>query len=484
MNIRHCPAVLAAILCVSGPGIATAAPVTASGIEMAGYDGGALPDGQAAITVKVQVLLDRAGISPGVIDGIRGGMSRSAISAFERRSGLPADGVMDEAVWAALQPFAGGAMTVDYTITEADAAHLTREIPTDYLEKANMTTLGYTSVAEKLGERFHMDEDFLVALNPGIALVPGNTIKVIAPSKPLRAKVAQIFVEKGTNRVAAYDDEGHMVVNYPATIGSSETPSPSGTHRVRAVAMNPEYTYNPSINFTQGNNTSVLTLPPGPNGPVGSVWIALTKPTYGLHGTPNPAGLFRGQSHGCVRLTNWDAEELAYMVQPGTTTVEFLEPGTSLADVMGEATGVSRAVQAAANAAARVAAPDAAAPENAGSLTLLSSRAPARKPVAISGQDAVAAGAVSEAPPDTQTAGSPAAIPGKGGETVSTPAAVPVDPLTAAVEAATSDIPEVEVTAPGGPQPAATQLPAGMGGFVLPQSDGAATETTPGAAGD
>ena len=315
------PAILAAIL----PGMVAAAPVTAAAIEAASYGGGALPGGQSPLTVKVQVMLDRAGTSPGVIDGIKGGMSRSAIAAFERRSGLPADGQMDAQVWAALQPFAGGAMTMDYTITDADAANLTQHIPNDYVEKANMTSLGYTSVAEKLGERFHMDEKFVAALNPGVPLVPGSTIKVIAPSKPIKAKVARIFIEKGTNRVAAYDSEGHMVVNYPATIGSDETPSPSGTHKVRAVAMNPEYTYNPSINFTQGENKSVLTLPPGPNGPVGTVWIALTKPTYGLHGTPTPSRLFVNESHGCVRLTNWDAEELAHMVQPGVTTVEFLE---------------------------------------------------------------------------------------------------------------------------------------------------------------
>ena len=368
-----------AALSLSVPGVAGAAPISADAIEAATYGGGELPSGQSALTAKVQVMLDRAGVSPGVIDGIKGGMSRSAIAAFERRSGLPADGAMDPQVWAALLPFAGGAMTTSYTITDADVTHLTTHIPTDYLEKANMTSLGYTSVAEKLGERFHMDERFIAALNPGVALTAGATIQVIAPSKPLRAKVARIFIEKGTNRVAAYDAEGHMVVNYPATIGSAETPSPSGTHKVRAVAMNPEYTYNPAINFTQGTNKSVLVLPPGPNGPVGTVWIALSKPTYGLHGTPTPSRLFVSESHGCVRMTNWDAEELAHMVQPGVTTVEFLEKGTSLADVMGEARGTSKAVQAAVAASAALAAsvPGLAAPA---STVLVSSAAPIPRP--------------------------------------------------------------------------------------------------------
>ena len=368
-----------AALSLSVPGVAGAAPISADAIEAATYSGGELPSGQSALTAKVQVMLDRAGVSPGVIDGIKGGMSRSAIAAFERRSGLPADGAMDPQVWAALLPFAGGAMTASYTITDADVTHLTTHIPTDYLEKANMTSLGYTSVAEKLGERFHMDERFIAALNPGVPLTAGATIRVIAPSKPLRAKVTRVFIEKGTNRVAAYDAEGHMVVNYPATIGSAETPSPSGTHKVRAVAMNPEYTYNPAINFTQGTNKSVLVLPPGPNGPVGTVWIALSKPTYGLHGTPTPSRLFVSESHGCVRMTYWDAEELAHMVQPGVTTVEFLEKGTSLADVMGEARGTSKAVQAAVAASAALAAsvPGLAGPA---STVLVSSAAPIPRP--------------------------------------------------------------------------------------------------------
>ncbi|MBA4492237.1 murein L,D-transpeptidase [Paracoccus sp. S1E-3] len=386
----RCAAWLAA-LALSVPNLAAAAPISAEAIEAATYTGGALPSGQSALTAKVQVMLDRAGVSPGVIDGIKGGMSRSAIAAFERRSGLPADGVMDPQVWAALLPFAGGPMTTSYTITDADVTQLTTHIPTDYLEKANMTSLGYTSVAEKLGERFHMHENLIAALNPGVPLTAGATIRVIAPTKPLRAKVTRVFVEKGTNRVAAYDAEGHMVVNYPATIGSAETPSPSGTHMVRAVAMNPEYTYNPNINFTQGSNKSVLVLPPGPNGPVGTVWIALSKPTYGLHGTPTPSRLFVSESHGCVRMTNWDAEELAHMVQPGVTSVEFLEKGTSLADVMGEARGTSKAVQAAVAASAALAAsvPQLAAQT---STVLVSSAAPvARPPHMLRSPDAVPA---------------------------------------------------------------------------------------------
>ena len=318
-----------------------AAPFSAADIEAAQYDGGDLPAGRSALTAKVQVLLDRSGVSPGVIDGFRGGMSESAIMAFERRAGLPMDGRMDPHVWNLLQAHAEAPLTRDYTITQADAQGLVDAIPEDYAQKAQMSELAYTSVAERLAERFHMDERFIHFLNPGIALVPGATIKVTVPAPPLREKVTRIIIDKATRRVAAYDEGGRMIVDYPATVGSDATPSPSGHHDVVTVAMNPNYTYNPARNFQQGDNDRAMIIPPGPNGPVGTVWIDLSKPSYGIHGTPNPSQLFHSQSNGCVRLTNWDAEELARMVQPGITRVEFLEPGITIADVTGVAGAVA-----------------------------------------------------------------------------------------------------------------------------------------------
>ncbi|WCR10213.1 murein L,D-transpeptidase [Paracoccus stylophorae] len=310
---------------------------TASQIEDAGYDGGDLPPGRSALTAKVQVLLDRSGTSPGVIDGFKGGMSQSAIMAFERRSGLPMDGVMDPHVWNLLQSFAHQPITMEYTITPQDAEGLVDAIPADYAEKARMSSQGYTSIAERLGERFHMDEKFIAFLNPGVALEPGATIRVTDPGSPVKGQVTRIIVDKASRRVAGYNAQGRMIVDYPATIGSDATPSPSGDHHVVTVAMNPNYTYNPARNFKQGDNDKPLIVPPGPNGPVGSVWIDLSKPSYGIHGTATPSRLFHNQSHGCVRLTNWDAEELAGMVRANVTRVEFLEPGVTIADVTGVA---------------------------------------------------------------------------------------------------------------------------------------------------
>ncbi len=349
-----------------GAGVQAAAPkpkalisITPTEIETASYDGGDLPAGQSALTAKVQILLDRAGISPGVVDGWRGGMSESAIMAFQRRSGLPMNGRMDHAVWDLLQGYAPAPLTMAYTITEEDAVGLVDSIPKDYAEKAAMTSQGYTSVLEKLAERFHMDEKFLAKLNPGAAFQPGETIHATVPAKPIRATVTRIIVDKETRRVAAYDAKGNMVADYPATVGSSDTPSPHGNHVVDAVALNPTYTYNPHRNFKQGENDRVLIIPPGPNGPVGNVWIDLSEPTYGLHGTATPSQLFLHQSHGCVRLTNWDAWELAHMVKPKVTTVEFLPPGVRIADV----TGIS---------------PMAAATQTAAVATIASTRPPAR----------------------------------------------------------------------------------------------------------
>ncbi|PRY95525.1 lipoprotein-anchoring transpeptidase ErfK/SrfK [Hasllibacter halocynthiae] len=301
---------------------AFAAP-TAEEIESATYDGGALPDGQSAITFVTQVLLDRAGVSPGIIDGYSGGMTETATRAFEMREGLEADGVMDEDVWEALSGPDAGAITQSYTITQDDASGLVGGIPQDYAERAEMDALAYTSVPEKLAERFHMDEDVLRNMNPGAAFQPGETITVAAPGDRMEGTVARIEIDVPAGRLRAFDTNDEILTDYPVAVGSEDNPSPSGTHEVKAVAYEPNYTYDPDENFQQGDNDEMLILPPGPNNPIGGTWIDLTEPTYGIHGTPEPSSLFDAQSHGCVRMTNWDADELGRMVEQGAT-VEFL----------------------------------------------------------------------------------------------------------------------------------------------------------------
>ncbi|WP_183938642.1 L,D-transpeptidase family protein [Rhizobium paranaense] len=265
--------------------------------------------------IRLQVLLDRAGASPGVIDGFYGDNVSKAIAGFEALNRLPADGKLDPDVVARLESDAP--ITQTYRVTPEDAEGLVDHIPDDYGEKAKMKSMGYTSVAERLSERFHMATGLLNKLNPGSDFAPGRTVLVVSPGSPKEGRVKRIEINKGTGQVMAYDRNDALLVVYPATIGSEDNPSPSGTHKVKGVARMPIYRYDPKLNFKQGKNKKVLIIPKGPNGPVGSVWIDLDKPTYGIHGTPDPELIDKGQSHGCVRLTNWDAEELAGMVRPG-----------------------------------------------------------------------------------------------------------------------------------------------------------------------
>jgi lipoprotein-anchoring transpeptidase ErfK/SrfK len=191
-------------------------------------------------------------------------------------------------------------------------------MPDDFQALAKMDRLGYRSPAEMFAERFHMDIDLLKNLNPQIDGVTAGTEIVVAnvDGRP-SGQVKRIEISKEAGQLRGYDASGNMILAYPATIGSQELPSPSGTHRVRAIAPDAAYYYRPDENFKIDGIDEPLELAPGPNNPIGTTWIDLSKPTYGIHGTPDPAEIAKTQSHGCVRLTNWDVEELAALVEPG-----------------------------------------------------------------------------------------------------------------------------------------------------------------------
>lgn len=283
--------------------------------------------GPDPFVVKAQALLSRRSVSPGVIDGIDGENFRKAVAQLRRQEQLGEGNEIDELTWLKLGGETTNDIVTSYEITAKDAQYdFADEIPRDYAKQAEMKRLSYTSPEEMLGEHFHMSETFLGLLNPSADYSKaGSKIQVMSVTRVLQPGSAQrIDAVKSTGMVLVFGANDAVLASYPATIGSDNTPSPSGSYTVERVARNPNYTYDPEKNFQQGKNDEKLTLPPGPNGPVGTVWIALSKPTFGIHGTPEPAKISKTSSHGCVRLTNWDAEELATLVKPGVS-VRFVD---------------------------------------------------------------------------------------------------------------------------------------------------------------
>ena len=282
------------------------------------------------VLVKAQVLLDRARFSPGVIDGHDGDNLKNAIKAFEKAHDLKPDGALDEAVWAKLNEISANPVLVEYKIAAEDVKGPFIEIPDKMEDQAKLDRLGYSGPEELLAEKFHMDVDLLKALNSGKPLdKAGSSILVAnvageADQAKKKEKVAKIEIVKSEHVLRALDKDGKVIAVYPASIGSDEKPAPDGNHTVRAVAANPSYTYNPDYAFKGVKAKEKFEIKPGPNNPVGSTWIDLSVETFGIHGTPAPEKVGKAYSQGCVRLTNWDVEELSKMVEKGTP-VAFME---------------------------------------------------------------------------------------------------------------------------------------------------------------
>jgi lipoprotein-anchoring transpeptidase ErfK/SrfK len=269
--------------------------------------------------IKAEVLLDRANFSPGVIDGRMGENVTNALIAYEKTHGLPASPDLTPQAWQALTAADRGPPLKVYTLTPQDVAGpWSPNVGEDFVKMSKLKTMGYTSALEMLAERFHMDQDLLKALNPNADLgKAGAQIVVVDPGAAVLPDVAAIDVNKHTKSVTALDAAGKVLAVFPATVGSTEKPSPKGVWKVKGVAQNPDYLYDPRKLTWGPRKHGKLHIPPGPNGPVGVVWIALTAPDYGIHGTPDPHLVGKTASHGCVRLTNWDAEELSHAVKPG-----------------------------------------------------------------------------------------------------------------------------------------------------------------------
>ncbi|EJL36004.1 hypothetical protein PMI01_01136 [Caulobacter sp. AP07] len=297
----------------------------AQAVNGAAFDPAAMtPQAKQAYLTRAQVLLDRAHFSPGVIDGQEGSNLAIAVSAFQEARRLTVDGKLSPAVWDALVAADAGPALTDYLITQEDVAGpFVADLPKDdYEAMAGLPALSYGSPLEALAERFHMDEPLLQALNPGVDFGQAGATIVVAALGPegLDGKVTRIGIDNARGVLKAYADDDRLLAVYPATVGSTERPAPVGEWAVNTVAPRPTYTYDPS-RLTFGKPKSKLTIKAGPNNPVGSTWIDLTKDTYGIHGTPDPRLVNKRASHGCVRLTNWDAAELGAAVVKGARVV-------------------------------------------------------------------------------------------------------------------------------------------------------------------
>ena len=301
--------------------VAAAPAATALTVEAVNGAGKGNAEGKpdSAAILRAQVLLDRAHFGSGEIDGATGTNLKMAITGFQRKNGIKESGMLDAATWSALNADAAPALTT-YTVADADLTGPFTKIPEAMADKAKLPALGYESALEAMGEKFHASTKLLEKLNPGKDLAKvGEQIVVpnVLDTEPL-PKAGKIVVDKSDRTLALLDATGKLIAQFPSSSGTDKDPLPLGTWKVNGVSKNPTFHYNPKLFWDANAGDKKETIPPGPNNPVGVAWIDLSKPHYGIHGTPVPGSIGKTQSHGCIRLTNWDVQTVIGSVGAGT----------------------------------------------------------------------------------------------------------------------------------------------------------------------